>query len=341
MSSGSYSDIEADDQQVYLPTKKKTYGLDSVYSRQAILRALIANFGIGAIKLVCWFFSGSSAMLSEAVHSGADGFNSICLLIGLKRGSKPADKLHPFGYGLEANIWALFACILMLGGTVVSIYGGWKRIFFDAGSGLELLKNYNLLAFTLLGSIFFEIWAVLGASAAVLEETEVKFNNRVEAFFKSFKYINHIKSPTTKFVWYEDIAGLAGVLVAYTAIFVSKYYVAQSLVYILDAIASIVIGFMLFGLAIYLLKHNVNALTGASAKPQVEELIKEIATKVNGISQVHDLKTMDMGSSGLIVNMEIEVDPETQVKDADDITDKLEEKIREKIKNVAHVTIEV
>src|SRR5574344_793332 len=73
----------------------------------AVIRALIANVGIALVKFVCFLFSSSSAMLAEAIHSGVDSFNSICLLVGIKRGSKPADTAHPFGYGLEANVWEI------------------------------------------------------------------------------------------------------------------------------------------------------------------------------------------------------------------------------------------
>ena len=79
---------------------------------RAVIRAFIANVGIALVKLICFMFSKSSAMLAEAIHSGVDSFNSICLLVGIKRGSRPADSQHPFGYGLEANIWAMFASLL-------------------------------------------------------------------------------------------------------------------------------------------------------------------------------------------------------------------------------------
>lgn len=345
MSSDSYGnyDTTSVDNPVYISTKEK----DSLncpeleFSERAVWRALFANLGIAGIKLICWFFSKSSAMLSEAIHSGADSFNSLCLLIGVKRGSKPADKCHPFGYGLEANVWAMFACMLMLVGTLVSLYTGWDRLINGNEEIKELLHNYNFIAVTLIGSMIFEIWAICSASSAILKEARIDFSNAFEAFLKSFKYINTIKSPTTKFVWYEDMAAFTGVVVAFVAITISKFFVPVDIAYIPDAIASIIIGFMLLSLAIYLLKYNINSLIGASAKPQVEELIKGIANNVTGVSQVQDLKTMDMGTSGLIVNMKIEVDPETQVKDADDIADKLEAKIREKIPNIAHVTIEV
>lgn len=312
-----------------------------IVKEKAVWRALFANIGIAAIKLVCWYISKSSAMLSESIHSAADGFNSICLIVGLRRGSKPADKFHPFGYGLEANIWAIFACIFMLLGTVISLYKGGTKLFITHHSELQLLNNYSLIAMTLTGSILFELWAVASASNAVISEAEIKAKSPIDAFLKSIQHINQIKSPTTKFVWYEDTAALAGVIVAFTALTIAKFFMEKQFAYIPDAIASIIIGFMLLGLAFYLLRYNVNFLTGTSAKPDIEENIKHIAETTTGVSHVLDLKTMDMGSSGLIINMGIEVDPEIQVKEADDIADKLELKLKERIKNVSHITIEV
>ena len=312
-----------------------------IIKEKAIWRALFANIGIAGIKLGCWYVSKSSAMLSEAIHSAADGFNSVCLLVGLKRGSKPADRFHPFGYGLEANVWAIFASIFMLAGTAVSLYKGWSKLFITHHSEIQLLNNYPLMAITLTGSILFELWAVLSASNAVISEAEITADGPVDVFIKSTKCINQIKSPTTKFVWYEDTAALTGAIVALIALTIAKFYTEAQFSYIPDAIASIIIGFMLLGLAFYLLRYNVNFLTGTSAKPDIEANIKHIAEMTTGVSHVLDLKTMDMGSSGLIINMGIEVDPEIQVKEADDIADKLELKLKEKIKNVSHITIEV
>jgi len=312
-----------------------------IIKEKAVWRALFANIGIAIIKLACWYVSKSSAMLSESIHSAADGINSICLLVGLKRGSKPADRFHPFGYGLEANVWAIFASIFMLVGTAISLYKGGTKLFITHHSEMQLLNNYHLIAITLIGSILFEMWAVTSASKAVMSEAEIVAKSPIDAFLKSIKYINQIKSPTTKFVWYEDTAALAGVIVALVALTIAKFGTEAQFAYIPDAIASIIIGFMLLGLAFYLLRYNVNFLTGTSAKPDIEANIKHIAEMTTGVSHVLDLKTMDMGSSGLIINMGIEVDPEIQVKEADDIADKLELKLKEKIKNVSHITIEV
>lgn len=327
---------------IELKTKEQeNKNLQTVYKTKAIIRALIANIAIAFIKLVCWFFSKSTAMLAESIHSLLDSFNSFCLLIGIQRGSRPADSAHPFGYGLEANIWALFASLLMLVGTFTSIHSGFEKLFHHNNEVQQLLQNYNFIAIALVVSIFFEMWAVKSAASAVLKEMDVTAPNDIVAFWRSAKLISKIKSPTTKFVWYEDTAALAGVFVAFTAITISKYGMPLEYAYIPDAIASIIIGLILLLLAFYLLKNNINFLTGTAAGPQTEKLIKEIADNVHGVARIHDLKTMDMGASGLLVNLEIEVKPDIQVKDADDIAERVEYLIRDKIRNIADVTIEM
>ena len=312
-------------------------GIDNT-KQKAIIRAFLANIGIALVKLVCFVFSKYSAMLAEAIHSGVDSFNSICLWVGIKRGAKVADSEHPFGYGLEANVWAMFASILMLVGAGVAIYHGGHK-FLDPNGTDELLKNYNYIAIALIVSMCFEAWAVASATNAVLAEAQVCVKNPLAKFFVSLKHIRKIQSPTTKFVWYEDTAAFLGVFIALFALSIGK--LIPDYAYILDAVASILIGALLFFLAIYLLKNNVNSLTVQSAEPRVEEIIRNVASTIHGIAHVVELKTIDLGSTGVVINMTIEVDPETQMKDADDIAQMLERKIRKYIKNVNDVTIEL
>ena len=307
---------------------------------KAVIRAFLANIGIAVVKYICFLVSRSSAMLAEAIHSSVDSFNSICLMVGIKRGSRPADSLHPFGYGLEANIWAMFASLLMLIGTFTAIYYGFDKLFNTRNID-DLLKNYNYVALALIFSACFEGWAVASAASAICEETQIIETNPFKKVFKSIKLIKKVQSPTTKFVWYEDTSAFIGVVVALSALTISKFIMPYNLAYIPDAIASIIIGLILFCLAMYLLKNNVNSLTVQSAQPRVEEIIRNTASTIHGISKVTELKTIDLGTGGLIVNMAIEVDPETQMKDADDIAQMLERKIKRYVKNVNHVAIEL
>ena len=308
----------------------------------AVIRAFLANISIALIKLISWYFTKSSAMFAEAVHSAVDSFNSVCLMVGLKRGSRPADGVHPFGHGLETNIWTIIACILMFFGSAVSLLSSYNKLVHnDYEEVMIMINNYEILAVILISSILFESWAVNSAVNAVLDESKVKHINPVIDFFKSMKYVHKISTPTTKFVWYEDVVALTGVVVAFIAVSISKFFLPQNLAHIPDGIASGIIALMLLFLAGYMLKNNVNLLTGLSAEPQVEEVIKQIAENLHCVSCVKELKTMNMGTSGLIVNIKIEVDPEIQVKEADDIAEMVERKIREHFNNISHVSVEI
>ncbi len=303
---------------------------------KAVLRAFLANIFITLIKFASWYFTKSSAMFAEAVHSGVDSFNSICLMVGLKRGSRPSDRVHPFGHGLETNVWTIIACILMFIGAAVSLISAYDKIFVNK----QLLSNYQTLAVILIASICFESWAVNSAVHAVLEESQIEHKNPFVDFIKSVKYVHKINTPTTKYVWYEDVVALTGVIVAFVAVSISKI-LPDSIAYIPDGVASGIIASLLLFLAGYMLKNNVNLLTGLSAEPQVEEIIKQVTENLHCVSCVKELKTMNMGTSGLIVNIKIEVDPEIQVKEADDIAEMVERKIRKHISNISHVSVEI
>ena len=329
---------EQDIQQVEKSSKEKSNRLKF----NAVIRAFLANISIALIKLISWYFTKSSAMFAEAVHSAVDSFNSVCLMVGLKRGSRPADGVHPFGHGLETNIWTIIACILMFFGSAVSLLSAYNKLLDkNHEEVLVMINNYEILAVILIASILFESWAVNSAVNAVLDESKVKHINPIIDFFKSMKYVHKINTPTTKFVWYEDVVALTGVVVAFIAVSISKFFLPENLAHIPDGIASGIIALMLLFLAGYMLKNNVNLLTGLSAEPQVEEVIKQIAENLHCVSCVKELKTMNMGTSGLIVNIKIEVDPEIQVKEADDITEMVERKIREHFNNISHVSVEI
>ena len=308
----------------------------------AVVRAFIANVFITLIKFVSWYFTRSSAMFAEAVHSGVDSFNSICLMVGLKRGSRPADGVHPFGHGLETNVWTIIACILMFFGSLVSLISAYHKLTTgDTVEALDFINHYHLLAVILVLSICSETWAVISAVRAVLDEAGKEHINPVVDFIKSIKYVHKINTPTTKYVWYEDVVALLGVVVAFVAVTISKFVMPERLAHIPDGIASGIIALLLLFLAVYMLRNNVNLLTGLSAEPHVEEIIKQIAEDLHCVSCVKELKTMDMGTSGLIVNIKIEVDPEIQVKEADDISEMVERKIRNRIRNISHVSVEI
>jgi cation diffusion facilitator family transporter len=313
----------------------------TLHGSRAVWVALFANIAIATIKLFAGMVGRQSAMMSEAMHSYADAINSAFLLIGLQKGSRAADKTHPFGYGLETTLWAMLASVLMLVLAGWSIQVGVSRFFQP-----ETLHNYGIAAFILTVSLFLELGAVNVAASAVLDEKDMWHPSWFKRIQLASEAVRSIASPTTRFVFYEDSLAFIGTIVALTAITLSEFgaqwgLLPQAYAHIPDATASVIIGLMLLGLAIYLFAHNSKGLTGTAASPQTEQRIRELVLSLTSVSQIHDLRTIDYGLSGIVVQMRVEVHPDIQVKDLDDLTERIRDRIQARIQNIKEVVIEV
>ncbi len=322
--------------------ERKKNGNETQQGKHAVFVALAANISIGGLKLIAGLIGRHSALLSEAMHSFADALNSGFLLIGLQKGSRAPDKTHPFGYGLETTLWAMLASIMMLLLAGWSMYLGVFRLMHP-----EPLHGYLLSIFVLLASVGMEMASVNVAAATVLSEKELTPEGGwFGKVLLAAKHVRSVVSPTTRFVFYEDTIALFGAIVALIAIAVSglgQYFgwLSPVDVHVPDSIASILIGIMLLGLAIYLFLHNSRGLTGGAASPQVEQRIRDYVMSLNGVSQIHDLRTIDYGLSGIVVHMRVEVNPDIQVKDVDDLTERMRDRIQARVHNIKEVIIEV
>lgn len=307
--------------------------------------AFVVNLAIGTLKFFAWTVSKSPSVFSESLHSFGDGVNSIALILGNKFSQRPPDKTHPFGYGLEANVWALAACVFLSGTSAWAVYEGIRHLTHPTLTEYSE-KGFLFAAVILIISIILEIIAVKRAAEAVLAEVQVTTRNPLAVFILAFRHIRSVLSPTTRFIFYEDNIALLGAILALSAITVSHFGVTWGLfspdvAHWPDAFASIAIGLTLFGMAIYLFRHNRGILTQTSASPNVEKRITELVTSMNGVSEVLDLKTIDHGLAGLTVHLQVQVDPYTLVKDVDDLTERIKEKIQQRIQYVHQVFVEV
>ena len=132
-------------EQVVQQTEQSSKEKSNRLKFNAVIRAFLANISIALIKLISWYFTKSSAMFAEAVHSAVDSFNSVCLMVGLKRGSRPADGVHPFGHGLETNIWTIIASILMFFGSAVSLLSSYNKLVHnDYEEVMIMINNYEI-----------------------------------------------------------------------------------------------------------------------------------------------------------------------------------------------------
>nr|MDJ0981013.1 cation diffusion facilitator family transporter [Kiloniellales bacterium] len=225
----------------------------SASSTKVILAALVGNFLIAVTKFTAAWFTGSSAMFSEAVHSTVDTGNQGLLLYGLKRSKRPADAQHPFGHGQELYFWAFVVAILIFGlGAGVSIYEGIAKIQ-DPHEITNPVVNYVVLGMAMV----FEA----GACWVAFKE----FNRRRGAL-GYFEAIRRSKDPSIFTVLLEDSAAMLGLIVAMVAIALGQALDMP----VLDGVGSVVIGCILAATAIFLIWETKPLLIGEAADPEVE-----------------------------------------------------------------------
>lgn len=264
-------------------------------SKKVIFAALIGNSLISITKFAAAAYTGSSAMLSEGIHSLVDTGNQGLLLYGIKRASKPADEDFPFGYGKEIYFWSFIVAILIfaLGGGI-SIYEGIKHIQNPVAISNPLI-NYIVLGLAMI----FEGAAWWFAFKAF---------DRQKGKWGYIEAIQRAKDPSIFVVLFEDSAAMLGLLVAFIGVALSQ----ATGILIFDSLASIIIGLILVGTAIWLAYETKGLLIGESANHSVVREIKEILREQSSINHVNEVLTMHMGPDFILANISVNfVDSET------------------------------
>lgn len=257
-------------------------------STKVIIAALIGNAAISITKFFAAFTTGSSAMLSEGIHSLVDTGNQILLLYGLKQAKKPADEEFPFGHGKEIYFWSFVVAILIFAvGSGVSIYEGILHVIHPAEIKNPMV-NYIVLSLALIfegGAWYF----------AFKEFGKVKGKRGyIEA-------VQRGKDPSMFVVLFEDSAAMLGLLIALLGIWLTQV----TGIAIFDGIASILIGLILGGTAIWLAVETKGLLIGEGANKEVIDSIRRITEAFEEVEKVNELLTMHMGPEFILVNISI------------------------------------
>ncbi|MGH6943585.1 MAG: cation diffusion facilitator family transporter, partial [Geminicoccaceae bacterium] len=239
-------------------------------SKLVIYAALAGNTLIAITKFGAAGFTGSSAMLSEAVHSVVDTGNQLLLLYGLRRSTRPPDRLHPFGYGREVYFWAFVVALLIFaGGAGVAFYEGLHKLH-DPSPVTDAYVNYIVLGLAMV----FEgaAWCfALRAFRAVKGDL-----GYVEAVRRS-------KDPAVFTVLFEDSAAMLGLVVAITGLALGEWLEMPAL----DAVASLGIALILAATAALLAYECKGLLIGEGVTPQMGRGIEVILAEQPGIVRVN------------------------------------------------------
>ncbi|MAE94783.1 MAG: cation transporter [Deltaproteobacteria bacterium] len=292
-------------------------------SKKAIYAALAGNSLIAVTKFGAAAITGSSAMLSEGVHSLVDTGNQILLLHGLRQAGRPADAEFPFGHGKEVYFWSFIVAISIFGvGAGVSIYEGVQHVLHP--SPIENASiNYLVLGLAVLFEGF--AWAF-----AFREFKKVK---GAQGYFEA---VERGKDPTLFVVLFEDSAAIAGLVVAALGIGLAQ---TTGLLW-MDGAASIVIGLILGGTAIWLALETKGLLIGEGAPPEVVEEIREIVHQEAGVEDVNEVLTMHMGPDFVLVNVSVEFADDLDATLIERVIHTMDERIKERFPEVKRVFIE-
>ena len=292
-------------------------------SKSGIYGALFANLGIAAAKFVAAFFTGSSAMLSEGIHSVVDSGNSILLLLGLSRGQKPADASHPFGYGKEYYFWSLIVAILLFAvGGGMSVYEGIAH-FEHPEPQANIGWHYVPLAV----AFVFE-----GVSTYIILK-QVGANRGPLSYWQAIK---GSKDPGVFAVLYENVAAILGLTIAALGTALG-YYLHEPRI---DGAASVVIGLVLIGVAVALARETKGLLIGEAADPALQAALRALALTDPDIDDLAPPLTMHFGPADILVVLNVKFRTELTTNGVEAATNRLEAAIRAAHPEVMRIYVE-
>jgi len=271
---------------------------------KAVVAALAANTGIAITKFGAFFITGSSSMLSEAIHSVADSGNQVLLLVGGKRSKREADDQHQFGYGRTRYVYAFVVSIVLfcLGG-LFSLYEGWHK-FHDP----EELTS-PMVAFVVLGI------------AIVLEgfsfRTALREANKSRGSTSLKRYVRDARQPELPVILLEDFGALIGLFFALIGVSLATITGDGRW----DGIGALAIGALLLVIAVFLALEMSSMLVGESAVPEQTDAIREALLSEPAVDRIIHMRTLHTGPDEVMVAAKIAVggtDTAVQVAEAID-----------------------
>ena len=294
-------------------------------SRAVVFKALAANAGIAAAKFVAAAVSGSAAMLSEAVHSLADSGNQLFLLVGMRRSTRQEDAVHEFGYAGERYFWAFIVAVsLFTIGATFSIYEGVHKIRHPGGE-----MGSRTLAYIVLGvSIALELFSL---SAAAAEFRHLKAGRSLR------RTIDEARDAVVIVVLFEDVAALVGLLAALGGLGLTQLTGND----VWDGIGSMVVGVTLFAVAYFLARKTKQLIIGQSVTPEQRRRMIEIVESSPGVRRLLHLRTMHLGPEEVLVGMKVVFDDELRTRDATQLVDVLEARLRAEMPILKRIYVEI
>ena len=292
-------------------------------SNRAIYGAILANVAIAVCKFIAAFFTGSSAMFSEGIHSLVDTGNGFLLLVGIRRSKKPADDIHPFGYGKEVFFWSFIVALL-----IFAIGGG-----FSIREGIKHFQHprpltnfgWNYLVLTL--AMLFE------GSALRVALREFNKTRGSKPFFRALK---DSKDSAILAVVIEDTAALLGLAIAFLSVFLGQLTGWEYF----DGIGSVLIGILLVTVSLFFAIECKALLIGEGLLPENIDKITSILEEEKRVLCFRRPLTLYFGPHQVLVNLDVNFADDLTADEIEATIDSLETRIKAAIPRVNRIYIE-
>jgi cation diffusion facilitator family transporter len=293
-------------------------------SRKAIIAAFFANLGIAIAKFAGFLITGSAGLLAEAGHSLADTGNQGLLMLGSKRGSRPADRVHPFGYGPERYFWAfVVALVLFSMGGLFALYEGIDKLRHPHA------VDSPIVAFVILG-------LATGLEGFSLR-TAIKEANHIREPGTSWPaFIRTAKAPELPVVLLEDVGAECGLVFALIGLTLAEITGNARW----DAIGSVAIGILLIAIAIVLAAEMKHLLIGEAASDSDVDTISAALGSAEHVNSIIHMRTMHLGPDNLLVAVKIDFDHSLSMAELAKAVDNAEAALRAAVPIATTIYIE-
>lgn len=292
-------------------------------SKRAIYGAIIANSAIAVSKFVAAFFTGSSSMMSEGIHSLVDTGNGVLLLFGIKRSKRPADNQHPYGYGNEIYFWSFMVAILIfsLGGGI-ALYEGIEHLRHP-----RQLENVEWNYVVLVLAMIFE-----GAALRVaLKEFNKNRGNK-----GIFRALRDSKDTSTSAIVIEDTAALLGLIIAFVCLLLGQL---TGIIYF-DGLGSVLIGLLLISVSFFFAIECKHLLVGEGLLQENVDKILAILAAEEHIKAYKRPLSLHFGPTEVLVNLDVKFKDGLTSYEIETTVDRIETKIKAAIPKVNRIFIE-
>ncbi|MBZ9996269.1 cation diffusion facilitator family transporter [Mesorhizobium sp. BH1-1-4] len=291
-------------------------------SKTVIYAALAGNLAIALTKFAAAFFTGSSAMLSEGVHSLVDTGNGGLLLYGMHRAARPADRTHPLGHGRELYFWSFIVALLVFAlGAGVSLYEGIIHIMAP-----EPVANVKVNYIVLGLSFLFE------GSSWLVALKEFRKQKGKQDWLTA---VQSSKDPSVYTVLFEDSAALLGLIVAFAGILAAELLEMPEL----DGAASIGIALILGATAIFLARESKGLLIGEPALPEVQRKVLAIVQQDPAVQRANGVLTVHMGPEEIVAALSVEFEDHLAAPEIEACVERIEARLRKEMPEITRLFV--